>query len=91
MHSEMRARAAPFYATTEGALWCCRAKFEGVEADHLIALPFVESGHGVHGERRKGSRASVADWNEEMIEAWEALVTRRNAIWNRKGRNFPVP
>ncbi|HFF3032310.1 TPA: tyrosine recombinase XerC [Stenotrophomonas maltophilia] len=65
------------------------ARLRGIEVCTLTDAHRLDQ--GVHGERRKGSRASVTEWNEEMIEAWEALVTRRNAIWNRKGRNFPVP
>ena len=45
---------------------------------------------GVHGERRKDSRASITEWNNEISKAWEALVTRHNAIWNRDGRNFAI-
>lgn len=65
------------------------ARLRGIEVCTLTDAHRLD--HGVHGERRKGSRASVTEWNEEMVEAWEALVTRRNGIWNRKGRNFPVP
>ena len=60
-----------------------------------LDLRVARSGHrldqGVHGDRRKGSRASSTEWSDEMTEAWEALVARRNAIWNRDGRNFAIP
>lgn len=33
----------------------------------------------------------MAAWDEEMVAAWDELVARRSAIWNREGRNFAVP
>lgn len=46
---------------------------------------------GIHSNRRKGSRDNVTEWDTAMIEAWDELVERRNAIWNRKGRERPIP
>lgn len=65
------------------------ARLRGIEVCTLTDAHRLEQ--GVHGERRKGSRASITEWNDEMTEAWEALVARRNAIWDRDGRNFAVP
>lgn len=65
------------------------ARLRGIEVCTLTDAHHLD--RGVHGERRKGSRASITEWNDEMIEAWETLVARRSAIWNRNGRNFAVP
>jgi hypothetical protein len=46
---------------------------------------------GIHSNRRKGSRNNVTEWDAAMIEAWEELIERRNRIWNRKGRERPIP
>ncbi|MBH1836331.1 integrase [Stenotrophomonas maltophilia] len=65
------------------------ARLRGIEVCTLTDVHRLDQ--GVHGERRKGSRASITEWNSEMTEAWETLVTRRDAIWNRDGRNFAIP
>lgn len=65
------------------------ARLRGIE---VCTLTDAHRRHeGIHGERRKGSRDSVTEWDEEMVEAWDELVARRSAIWNRDGRNFAVP
>jgi len=46
---------------------------------------------GIHSNRRKGSRDNVTEWDAAMIDAWEELIERRNRIWNRKGRERPIP
>lgn len=60
-----------------------------IEARTLIAANRLH--RGVHGDRRKGSRAFITEWNEELMEAWEALAARRHRIWTREGRNFAIP
>jgi site-specific recombinase XerC len=65
------------------------ARLRGIE---VCTLTDAHRRHeGIHGQRRKGSRDSVTEWDEEMVRAWDDLVARRSAIWNRDGRNFPVP
>lgn len=46
---------------------------------------------GIQSNRRKGSLDNVTLWDAETTAAWNALVERRQAIWNRPGRAFPVP
>lgn len=65
------------------------ARLRGIEVCTLTDAHRLDQ--GVHGDRRKGSRASITEWNDEMTEAWEALVARRNTIWHRDGRNFAIP
>ncbi|WP_164274852.1 integrase [Stenotrophomonas sp. B1-1] len=65
------------------------ARLRGIEVCTLTDAHRLDC--GVHGQRRKGSRASITEWNEEMTDAWETLLARRSAIWGREGRNFAVP
>ena len=65
------------------------ARLRGIEVCTLTDAHRLQE--GVHGQRRKGSRDSVTEWDDAMTAAWEELATRRSAIWNREGRNFAVP
>lgn len=65
------------------------ARLRGIEVCTLTDAHRLKQ--GVHGQRRKGSRASVTEWDDEMIRAWDQLLQRRKAIWEREDRGFPVP
>jgi hypothetical protein len=65
------------------------ARLRGIEVCTLTDAHRLDQ--GVHGERRKGSRDSVTEWDDDMAAAWEQLLARRSAIWGREGRGFPVP
>lgn len=65
------------------------ARLRGIEVCTLTDAHRLQE--GVHGQRRKGSRDSVTEWDDAMTAAWEELAARRSAIWNREGRNFAVP
>lgn len=65
------------------------ARLRGIEVCTLTDAHRLQE--GVHGQRRKGSRDSVTEWDDAMTAAWEELAARRSAIWNRDGRNFAVP
>jgi site-specific recombinase XerC len=66
-----------------------RVRLRGIEVCALTDAH--RQAEGIHSNRRKGSRDNVTEWDAAMIEAWDELVERRNRIWNRKGRERPIP
>lgn len=80
--------SCPSYIAPVMVLAYC-ARLRGIEVCSLTDAHRLQQ--GVHGQRRKGSRDSVTEWDDEMSAAWDELVARRSAIWGRDGRRFAVP
>lgn len=54
------------------------ARLRGIEVGTLTEAHRLDQ--GVHGQRCKGSRDSITEWNAEMTAAWDQLLARRAAI-----------
>lgn len=78
--------ACPSYvwAVMEIAYLC---RLRGIEVVTLTDANSLEE--GVMTNRRKGSRDNIVRWTPRLRRAWDALVSRRDSIWN--GRKRPAP
>lgn len=59
----------------------------------IEALTLTDAHHrkeGVLATRRKGSRDNTTTWTPELEEAWQAATGRRNVIWKRCRRSWPL-
>lgn len=106
MPSQAAFRAVLAFARERGALPCnapgrvsdylaavmvlaYSVRLRGIEVCTLTGAHRLDE--GIQSNRRKGSRDNVTEWDQEMVDAWNELVQRRERIWNRKGRIRPVP
>ena len=65
-----------------------RCRMRAVEVRDLTDANAHEDGIVVR--RRKGSRDNLTRWSPELREAWDWLVARRNAVWEKKRRPVPM-
>jgi site-specific recombinase XerC len=76
----------PYLWAVADIAYLCRLR--GIEVITLTDAHALET--GLMTNRRKGSRDNVVAWTPRLRMAWDALIERRNGIWQAKARPVPM-
>lgn len=81
-----RGSQPPYLWAVAELAYLCRLR--GIEVCTLTDAN--ASTDGVLTNRRKGSRDNVVTWSPRLRAAWNALVARRDGIWEKRGIATPL-
>lgn len=69
-------------------LFVYRCRMRGIEA--LLLSDDDKQADGIYNSRRKGSRDTITRWSPELREAWDAALTYRKQVWDRRKKEHPI-